>query len=344
MRLLGGRSSLLGLDIGASAVKAVELRRSRRGFRLRHLAVQELPDGVVSEGAIRDAQAVAEALGRLLDQHRLRARQAAAAVAGNSVIVRHLPVPPLEEGELGPWAAQVAGQHLPFESSDVLWSYQVFDSTQNGRTPTPERWMVLAVARRERVAERTAVLESTGCRPVVMDVEAFALANCFLANYTVAEQETVALVDIGASLTHMVILRGATPVFSRDCTLGGRICTEQLARELGTGFEQAEAEKCTRSSSEPVASAAAAFADLLVSELRRSLEFFSAGSRGVDRLLCAGGSARLPGLLAHLERGLGLPVEPLDPLRRIAATATPGAAELAPRLAVAIGLALRSFD
>jgi type IV pilus assembly protein PilM len=344
MRLLRGRAPLLGLDIGTSAIKAVGLCRSRRRFRLRNLAIQELPPGAVSEGAIRDTQVVAEALGRLLDQHHLRARQAAAAVAGNSVMVRHLPVPPLEQGELGPWAAQMAAQHLPFDSRDVLWSYQVFDSPRDGHGPTGERWMALAVARPERVAERTAVLEAAGCQPVVMDVEAFALANCFLANYAVSEDETVAVADIGASLTHVVILCGTTPVFSRDCTLGGRLCTEQLARELGTEWEQLAADTYTRGSSEQVASAVARFAELLVAELRRSLEFFSAGSRHVDRLLCTGGSVRLPGLLAHLERGLGVPVAPLDPLRRIAATAFPGVAELAPRFAVAIGLALRSFD
>lgn len=348
MSLLGRRPRLFGLDIGASAVKLVELKRARQGYALLHAAIEPLPPGVVSEGVVRDTQQAAAAVARLLEGQPPRSQRAALAVAGSSVIVRHLAAPAVEPVELADWVAQTVTQHLPFDPDEVQCSYQVFADGADANGHRAGWPLALVMARKDRIGERCAVLQQAGYRPVVMDVEAFALANCYEANYRPEGDEAVALVNVGASLTNLVVLAGRVPLFTRDLTLGGRQCAEAIGQRLGIPVTEAEQQGWRNATLPEVAAVLEAFFEQLAEELRRSLEFFRSSGGTVERLWLTGGCARLPGLLPRLEQALGLPVEELDALRRIRPASRwldrAVLTQWAPRLAVAIGLALRSFD
>lgn len=346
--MLAKARRVVGLDIGSSALKAIELKQAKDGFELLSLGVEFLPPETIVDGTIRNADALSGAISRLFEEQKIGARDVATSVSGHSVIIKQLAAPALDGPDLYHWVQSVASQHIPFELSDVDLSYHPFQ-TDNGDSTRP---LLLVAAKKETVRSQAEAIRKAGRNLVVIDVDSFALANCYEANYEPAPEERVALVNIGAGLTNISVLRGTIPVFTRDVSVGGSQYTEALMREFDLDYDQAEQVKRGEGDSAPLQQATQvlqSFLELAVVEIRRTFDFYRASSgEPINRLLLAGGCSRVARLGELLAQELSVPVEPIDPFRRIGIGSErfdeDRVRELAPQLAVGVGLALRSFD
>lgn len=340
---------VVGLDIGSSAVKVVELKRSKDGYELISVGLESLSPETVVDGAIIDTLSVSSAIGRIYQAQRIKNKSVATSVSGHSVIIKKITMPILEEDELYDQVYADAGQYIPFDIADVSLDYQVLEPT-----PAGDGYEVLLVAvKRDKVNNYQNALMGRSLTMVIVDVDAFALQNTFEVNYEPDPAATVALLNIGASVMNINIVRGGMPLFTRDVSVGGNQFTDALQKELELSFEDAENVKRGQGvagvSDDQKASVLRSVSEILVLEIQKTFDFFraSAGAEPITHLYTAGGAARTPGLLDMLGEEFQIPVDEIDPFRRIsynpAKFSDDYIREIAPRLAVCVGLGLRSF-
>ncbi len=345
----GKVKAVVGLDIGSSSVKAVELRRGKAGLELANYGMEPLTPDTVVDGAIMDAISVSSAIEKIFSEQRIKTKNVATAVSGHSVIVKRVTLPFMSEEELYDRIQTEASQHVPFDISDVNLDYNVLE--QGSETQMD---VLLVAVKKEKILNHTNVLSQAGKIPTIVDIDAFALQNCFEANYDAPPEQTMALLNIGASVMNINIVRNGVPLFTRDVSVGGNQYTDALQKELDLSYEDAEGLKQGKAvagvTEEHRAAVLHSVSDILLLETQKTFDFFRATATGeaIQRIYVAGGSARIPGLLEMLKEEFNVPVEELfafrkigyDPVRHVEERIR----ELAPRLAVAVGLALRSFE
>ncbi|HEX2712468.1 MAG TPA: type IV pilus assembly protein PilM [Candidatus Acidoferrales bacterium] len=345
---MGAKKALIGLDIGSSSIKAVELKGSKHGFELVSFGLEPLAQDTVVDGAIMDAPLVAAGISSIFDQQKIKTRSVATAVSGHSVIVKRVSLPAMTEEELYDRIQAEASQHIPFDIADVNLDYQLLESVDG------QMDVLLVAVKKDKILNHTNVLAQAGKTPMVVDIDAFALQNCFEVNYDPDPAQTVSLLNVGASVMNINIVRGGVPLFTRDVSVGGNQYTDALQKELDLSFEDAEKLKKGDSvagvAEEQRTTILRSVSDILILEIQKTFDFFRATAAGenIQRIYIAGGSARVPGLVDLLREEFAMPVEELYPFRKI--VINPGRhseeeiRDLAPRLAIAVGLALRSFD
>ena len=346
-----GNKSMVGVDIGSSSVKAVELRGKGGDFQLLSLGYEGLqPDSVV-DGQIMELNAVSTAIGNIFNEHKIKTTQVAAGVNGHSVIVKNIVLPQMTEDELQESFAWHAEEHIPFDISDVNLDYHV-----TGSTPDAIQ-VLLAACKRDKVANLKQTIQLAGKQPAVIDVDAFALQNCYELNYDPQPGHIVALLNIGASTTNINILNGARSVFTRDASFGGNQYTSLLQKELGLTFDQAERVKrgmpvpddVEHREIEPILDTVS---DILALEIQKTMDFYRAtvedGESAVQQILVSGGGSKLKGLVEFLSKRFEIPVEMFDPFRKIRVDSRgfdpEYMREIVPEMAIAVGLALRGVD
>jgi len=345
----GGSKNLVGLDIGSSSIKAVELKRTRAGIQVLHLGMEPLSTDVVVDSMIMDSPSVASAITKIFGENNMKGRSVATSVSGHSVIVKRITVPVMNEQELRDRIQVEAAQNIPFDITDVNIDYQLLSDD-----PSTSHMDVLLVAvKKDKILNYTNVLSMAGKSPAIVDIDVFALQNCYEFNYAPAPSSTVALLNLGASVMNINIVKGSTPLFTRDVSVGGHQYTDSLQKELDLSFEDAESLKLGRKvgtvSEDAKAPILQQVTELIVLEIQKTFDFFRATSAGehIEKIYLAGGSAKVPGLIEELRREFSLPVEFLNPFQRMEYAETGPAAELIEQnvgqMAVAVGLALRSF-
>ncbi len=344
----GKQKPVVGLDIGSSSIKAVELRGSTQGYELLSFGLEPLAQDTVVDGAIMDAPLVAAGISSIFDRQKVKTKNVATSVSGHSVIVKRVTLPVMSEEELYERIQAEASQHIPFDIADVNLSYQLLESVD------AQMDVLLVAVKKDKILNHTNVLAQAGKTPTVVDIDAFALQNCYEVNYDPDPGQTVALLNVGASVMNINIVRGGVPLFTRDVSVGGNQYTDALQKELDLSFEDAERLKHGDSiagvAEEQRATILRSVSDILILEIQKTFDFFRATASGesIQRIYVAGGSARVPGLVDLLREEFAMPVEEMYPFRKI--VINPGRhneeqiRELAPRLAIAVGLALRSFD
>jgi type IV pilus assembly protein PilM len=232
--------AVVGLDIGSSAVKAVQLKPSGKQFRVAAFASEPVPADAIVDGAIIDADAVVSTIKRLFDSSKaFKTKEVCASLSGNTVIVKKITLPVMTEAELRDSIYWEAEQYIPFDIQDVNLDYQVLDP---GTGPDSRGSMdvLLVAAKKEKIGDYTSVITRAGRTPVVVDVDAFALQNAFEANYGFEPSRVVVLLNAGASAIIINIVQGDQSVFTRDISIGGNAYTEAVQKELGLSFEAAE--------------------------------------------------------------------------------------------------------
>src|SRR5881394_2658054 len=229
----------VGLDIGSSSVKVVQLKETSKGYQLVNFGIEPLPPQTIVDGAIMNQAAVVDAIKQLKLALKLKAREVATAISGHSVIIKKIKVPPMSPEELEeqiPWEAE---HHIPFSKDDVEIDHQLV-STQNSQG---QMELLLVAAKKEVVSDYTMVIREAKLLPTVMDVAAFTIQNAFEVNYEANADEAVALINVGAALSNINIVAGGTSAFTRDVTVGGNVFTEELQKRLNVSHEEAEAWK-----------------------------------------------------------------------------------------------------
>ena len=343
--LFGRRSSaLVGLDIGSSAVKAVELEATRTGFRVVAAGSAPVPHGAVVDGVIVNGGAVAGAIRSVVEAHRIRARAVAASLAGSAVLVRSITVPRMSDSELDESIYWEIDQYVPFDIGDVTLDYQVLDREADG-AGRDSMDVLLVVARKDRVADCASVVERAGLAPAVIDVDALALHNAYESSYG-AGRHAVVLVHAGASTVTTGVVRAGRLERTRDVSLA-RYLHPAPGEESGL-LGDASVEEAGRE--RPAAADHEGAAELAAIEVERTMEDCLAdkGADPFEQIVVSGGWACASGFGEALADRVGMPVVRFDPCRGLEVTSRAAGGDLlagdAPAAAVAVGLALRRRD
>lgn len=343
--------SMVGVDIGSSSVKAVELQGKNGDFQLVSLGYESLePDSVV-DGQIMELNSVSNAISNIFNEHKIKTNRVAAGVNGHSVIVKNIILPQMSSAELQESFAWHAEEHIPFDIADVTLDYHVTGTTDEAIH------VLMAACKRDKVANLKQAIQLAGKQPAIIDVDAFALQNCYELNYDPQPNEVVALLNIGASTTNINILNGNRSVFTRDASFGGNQYTSLLQKELGVTFEHAEQVKRGMPLPEPVEDRdiipiLETVSDILALEIQKTMDFYRAtvedGGVAVEKILVSGGGSKLAGLIDFLAKQFEMPVEIFDPFRKIKVDSRgfdpEYMREVIPEMAIAVGLALRGVD
>lgn len=350
MGLFGGGKTIVGLDIGSSSIKAVELKKAKGEIEVAHLGIEPLASDIVVDSMIVDSGSVSSAITKIFNENNIKAKQVATSVSGHSVIVKKITIPTMSEGELAESINTEAAQHIPFDIADVHIDYQLLSEDLSG----PQMDVLLVAVKKDKILNYTNALSLAGKSPAVVDIDAFALQNCYEYNYEPAPGSTAALLNLGASVMNINIVKGSTPLFTRDVSVGGNQYTDSLQKELDLSFDDAEALKLGKKvgtvSEDAKMPILQQVTEIIVLEIQKTFDFFRATASGehIERIYLAGGSSKVPGLMEALRQEFSLPVELLNPFQRIGYAPNLPSAELieenAGQLAVAVGLALRSFE
>jgi type IV pilus assembly protein PilM len=348
--MFGSAKTIVGLDIGSSSIKAIELKRSKGEIMVSHLGMEPLASDIVVDSMIVDSGSVSSAISKIFGEHNIKTKNVATSVSGHSVIVKPIKVQPMTESELAEGITTEAAQHIPFDIADVNLDFEIL----NPDSPGSQMDVLLVAVKKDKILNYTNVLSLAGKTPSVVDIDAFALQNCYEYNYQPSPDATVALLNLGASVMNINIVKGTTPLFTRDVSVGGNQYTDSLQKELDLSFEDAESLKLGRrvgtvseDAKQPILQQVT---EIIVLEIQKTFDFFRATASGehIERIYLAGGSSKVPGLVEALRQEFSLPVEILNPFARIMPPADSfesGILDQNPgQLAVAVGLALRSFD
>src|SRR5512143_2407476 len=340
----------VGLDIGSSSVKLVQLKEKKGGFQLLAFGAAPLPPEAIVDGALMNSAAIVQAIQELVAQQKVKAKEVAIGVRGHSVIIKKISMPRMSQEELDESIQWEAEQYIPFDVKDVNIDTQIL--TPEGDA-AGQMDVLLVAAKKDMINDYTSVCAEAGLTATVVDVDAFAVQNAFEANYDAHPDESVVLVNVGAAVTNINILAKGTTAFTRDITMGGNAFTEEIQKQLNISYDEAEALKVGGQGEtdavvpQEVERVIQGVADQLGGEIQRSLDFFASTSPGsaVSRVYLSGGSARIPALFKVIEARAGVPVEVLNPFKNIeidnrrfdpaVILAT------APAAAVGVGLALR---
>ena len=347
---IGKAKSVVGLDIGSSAVKAVELKPVGKGFRVAAFGSEPVPQDAIVDGAIIDAGAVADSIRRVFEHNKaFKAKDVCASLSGNAVIVKKITLPVMTESELGESIYWEAEQYIPFDIQDVNLDYQILDPG-TGPDSRGSMEVLLVAAKKEKIGDYTSVIAQAGRTPVIVDVDAFALQNAYEVNYGLESAHVVVLLNAGASAININILQGDQSVFTRDISIGGNAYTEAVQKELDLPFDAAEQLKkgipVDGASFEEAQPVLRAVTENVLLEIQKTFDFFkaTAASEQIDRIMLSGGASRVDGFREMLHERIGAPVEEFDPFRAIVWDGKKvggDPAEHAATAAVAVGLALR---
>ena len=345
------KKNLVGLDIGSSSVKAVELQRKGSTLQLVSLGYENLQPDTIVDGQIMELNNVSNVIVSIFNEHTIKTQRVAAGVSGHSVIVKNIVLPQMSEEEVQESFSWHAEEHIPFDIADVNLDYQVTGNSSDALH------VLMAACKSDKIANVKQAIQLAGKQPVIIDIDAFALQNCYEVNYQPKAGEVVALLNIGAATMNINILNGARSVFARDASVGGSQYTSLLQKELGLTFEQAEAVKRgvpvpDGVESRPIQPIIETVSDILALEVKKTMDFYRAtaeeGGASIQKILVAGGGSKLPGLAEYLARRFEIPVEIFDPFRQIEVDSRKFdpdyMREVIPEMAVAVGLALRGVE
>ena len=311
----------IGLDIGSSSVKAVQLKRKANGWALQAFGMQPLVPQTIVDGTIMDQSAVTEAIRQLWGRLKLRTKDVAIAIAGHSVIIKKITVPMMKPEELAANIRNEAEHHIPFGRDDVEIDYHV----TNPMTASGQTELLLVAAKKEVVSDYVQVVRDANLIPQVVDVAAFASQNGFEVNYPLDPRETIVLINIGAAISNINIVRSGVSLFTRDVTIGGNAFTEEIQKQMGIANDEAEAYKVGGTQLEDgvvpqeVLRVMEGVSEVMAGEFQRSLDFFLAttADANVTRIVLAGGSSKVTSLHRAIERRSRLPLEVADAWKRV---------------------------
>jgi type IV pilus assembly protein PilM len=307
---------------------------------------------VIADGQVMDAGAVTAALQRAFSEARIKQKECALSVSGQSVIIRKIVVPMMTPQELDEQIQWEAEQHIPFDIRDVHVDYQVL----RRRPEASQMDLLLVAAKRDQIEDYAQLARSAKLRPVICDIDAFTVQNLFEYSRGLPTDRTIAILNVGASLSSLNIIANGVSAFTREIANGGNAITEEIQKQLGVDHDQAEAFKCAvggapelRGSPAPpqVFPVIDSVTSAIAAEIQRSLDFYLAtsGEGEIERIYVTGGTANLPSLIQAIERRARVTVEAFLPTEKILVEPRDVNQELLQRhaseLSVALGLSLR---
>lgn len=345
--LFGKKKDLVGIDIGSSSVKLVQLWQTKDGYHLQNIGIVPLPPEAIVDNSLMDTASVVDAVRNLIASLGIKSKNVACSISGNAVIIRKILLATMSSEELEDQIGWEAEQYIPFDIKDVNVDFQILGPD----FIDPNKMQVLLVAsKKDIINDYVSVFADAGLTLSVMDVDGFALQNAWELGAADSADEVLALINIGASIMNINIVKGDTSLFTRDVQMGGNQYTEEIQKQLGVSAQEAESMKTlsVEATQQPLRDVIARMNDSLSQEIRRSIDFYNSTAANEDRIsairLC-GGCSKVYGLKEAVQERLGMDVALLNPFATIKYNEKDFDAEylheIAPFMAVGVGLAIR---
>lgn len=344
------KTHLVGLDIGSNAIKAAEVIATKSGNTLHNFGILNIAPGIIEEGTIRDHGAVSAAIRELFSANNIKNKNVAISIGGYSVIVKKISVQTMTEDELQETIHFEAEQYIPFDISDVNLDFQILG--ENEQNPN-QMDVLLVAAKKEMVGDYIHLVELAGLHTVIIDIDAFALQNIFEFNYA-TEEESIALIDIGASKTSLNILKGYSSVFMRDVSLGCGQINQQIVSQADCSIEEAEEIKHSEQpkiiSAEDLANIVTSIVSDWTTEIRRAIDFFYSTypDDHISKIILSGGGANIVEFRQLLADEISTEVEIINPFDKFSIESSSLDSsyleKIAPQAAICMGLAIRKVD
>jgi type IV pilus assembly protein PilM len=341
------KGEVVGLDIGTSCIKVVELAHTHKGYFLKTLVIEPLPAQVVTPEGIQYPDVLANTIAQIFRQHKIKNRKVAVGISGPSVSVKKITMPNAPADELPDMVRWEADQYIPFDPADAYIDFQVQPFLPDDRTLD----LLLVVAKKQQVQTLVQAVQKAGLTPVIIDSNALALENQYEVNYNPSDHELVVLLDIGASIITINVLKDGSTIFVNSVLGGGNDVTRAIQQGLNTSLEEAERLKqgkgLTGVNINRLRKIAQQVSEQFANQIERLLNCFMAShpEEVVPRVLLSGGVSLFQGFSGFLAHRLGWPVDLVNPLKGIAwqgeRYSSRELSRIAPQLATGVGLALR---
>lgn len=348
MGFLKKKKDIVALDIGSSAIKIVQLAQTKKGWELQKLGIAYLPPEAIVDGSIIDSMTVTNTITELLQEHGVKAPDAASALTGHSVIIKKVAMAAMTEDELAESIQWEAEQYIPFPMTDVNIDFQIIGEDETG---SGQMDVMLVAVKKDVINDYTNVIKESGLEPVIIDVDSFACENMIELNYSFGPDDNICVINIGATVTSVSVITGGVTTFTRSVPMGGNQFTEEIQRSLNVSFQDAEDLKMGKTvegaETDDLAEVIDTASNSLVGEITRSIDFYLGSTPGItiSRILLSGGGARVHGLADSLQEKSAIPCELVDPFSAI--NINPKnfdeafINEMAPYFGVCVGLATR---
>jgi type IV pilus assembly protein PilM len=320
--LFTGTKNLVGLDIGSSSLKLAEIVSTPHGHILNRFRQIPVPKGIIVDGVLEDADALAAIIKELFRNSGCKGKGIVTSLSGSSVIVKKVSLAQMEEAELRDLIHDEAGKYLPFDNmDDVNYDFQILGD--NGYNPH-QMDVIIVAAKKTDVTSYLDAITAAGLTVMIMDVDSFALETMYEANYEFEDNEIIVIVNIGANLTNINVIKGGMSIFTRDFTVAGNAITEDLQEKYHVSAEEAERMKIegapgSETDSMDLRNAILYCAEPICSEIERSVDYFRStfGGDQIKHMYLSGGSSRITGLNSHLSQRLNIETELINPLLKI---------------------------
>lgn len=341
--------SLVGLDIGSSALKAGEITATKKGFVLKNFGMISIAPGAIEEGNINDPKNIADSIRQLFKANNIKEKNVAISIGGYSVIVKKIDVQTATEKQLQETIHLEAEQYIPFDISEVNIDYQILGETETGSN---QMSVILVAAKKGMISDYINLVQMAGLKPCIIDIDAFALQNIFEANYDLTD-ENIVLIDIGANKTSLNMLKGHSSVFMRDVSMGCSQINQKIISLIDCSFIEAEQLKLSKKTDKISPDDLKQIVSSVVSEwsvkIRGSLDFYYSANpdEQIKSIVLSGGGAHIKEFRQLLASETSSEVKTINPFKKLHIAEHFDLSYLeriATQASICMGLALRRVD
>jgi len=346
MFLFSKKKEVIGIDIGSSSVKLVQLKDVKGSYQLLNAGIVPLPPEAIVDNAIMDNASIVSAITSLVTSLGVKTKDVACSISGNSVIIRKITLPVMPVEELEDQITWEAEQYIPFDINDVNMDFQILSPD----SIDPSKMIVLLVAsKREIINDYVTVFNEAGMVLSVVDVDSFAVQNAFEINYDAGTEDVIALMHIGASVMNINIIKDGTSLFTRDVQMGGNLYTEEIQKQLSVSSSEAESMKilAAETNNNELLEVLTKVNETIIQEIRRSLDFYNstASDDRITKVFVSGGSSKGYKFIDSVSEKVDLPVEMINPFAKLKFNEKDFdpeyLQEIGPFMSVTVGLAIR---
>lgn len=346
MFLFSKKKEVFGIDIGSSSIKLIQLKDLKGSFQLLNVGITPLPPEAIVDNTIMDSSAIVSAIKNLVASLGIKVKDVVCSISGNSVIIRKIILPAMPPEELEDQISWEAEQYIPFDINDVNMDFQILSPD----TIDPSKMNVLLVAsKKDIINDYVSVFNESGLHLSVVDVDSFAVQNTFELNHDASTEEVIALINIGASVMNINVIKSGSTLFTRDVQMGGNLYTEEIQKQMGLSSTVAESLKTlARESGNPLLlEVLGKVNETITQEIRRSLDFYNstANDDRISKIFVSGGGSKVYNLVEAIYEKTGLVVETINPFAKLKYNEKDFdpeyLKEIGPLMAVTVGLAIR---
>ena len=346
MFLFKNKKEVVGVDIGSSSVKVVQLKDVKGSLQLLNAGIFPLPPEAIVDNTLMDSSTIATVIKNLVASLGIKIKDVVCSISGNSVIIRKIVLPAMPQEELEDQISWEAEQYIPFDINDVNMDFQILSPDSND----PSKMNVLLVAsKKDIINDYVSVFSEAGLQLSVVDVDSFAVQNAFEANHDYSSEDILALINIGASVMNINVIKDGITLFTRDVQMGGNLYTEEIQKQMGLSSEAAEIGKLLahETDNESLRNVILKVNETITLEIRRSLDFYNstANDERISGIFVSGGCSKAYNLINTIVEKIGLPVEKINPFANLKYSENDFdpeyLKEIGPFMAVPVGLAIR---